>query len=515
MERNIAAVILLLFSCQAAAAARAGGVRRPPTLARHYASSSAHRHRHHVTAAGDASDGGVSVPPTVQYETRRYTQRLDHFNSLPASYATFQQRGAHLPVRRQRDRHRPVHQQHTGFMWEAAPRFRAMLVFVEHRYYGESLPFGGAREAAFRDAATKGYLTVTQALADYASFVLSLKANLSAPAAPVLVFGVSYGGMLAAWMRLKYPHVVMGAVASSAPILSFYGIVDPYAFYDRITDDFKREQELLRRASEVVGRSLRCARNKGRPGIAETGISVWDIPSLLDNAVAEAAMTDYPTPGFLTPLPAYPVRSMCRAIDDRQTPAASSSSGNEYGNSSTTLLLLPQQVRDAMNVYYNHTGAAACFGAAEDDDPYDGWNWEACTEMMVMAYGVRDGSVLPPSPSNFTDVVDDCRKDTGLPPRPFWIETEFGGYDIANVLNKSASNILFFNGLRDPWSTGGVLKSISDSVIALVEPKGAHHVDLRFSSKDDPEWLKQVRVKETRIIARWLKQYYSDEGIAT
>ncbi|CAD6258299.1 unnamed protein product [Miscanthus lutarioriparius] len=509
MERIIAAVILLLFSCQAAAAARAGGVRRPPTLARHYASSSVRRHRHHVTAAGDASDGGVSVAPTVQYETRRYTQRLDHFNSLPASYATFQQRylindtfwgGPAAPIFLYAGNEADIDlfTNNTGFMWEAAPRFRAMLVFVEHRYYGESLPFGGTREAAFRDAATNSPRATSP-----------LKANLSAPAAPVLVFGGSYGGMLAAWMRLKYPHVVMGAVASSAPILSFYGIVDPYAFYDRITDDFKREQELLRRASEVVGRSLRCARNKGRPGIAETGISVWDIPSLLDNAVAEAAMTDYPTPGFLTPLPAYPVRSMCRAIDDRQTPAASSSSGNEYGNSSTTLLLLPQQVRDAMNVYYNHTGAA------EDDDPYDGWNWEACTEMMVMAYGVRDGSVLPPSPSNFTDVVDDCRKDTGLPPRPFWIETEFGGYDIANVLKKSASNILFFNGLRDPWSTGGVLKSISDSVIALVEPKGAHHVDLRFSSKDDPEWLKQVRVKETRIIARWLKQYYSDEGIAT
>lgn len=35
----------------------------------------------------------------------------------------------------------------TGFMWENAQKFGAMVMFVEHRYYGVSLPFGNASYA--------------------------------------------------------------------------------------------------------------------------------------------------------------------------------------------------------------------------------------------------------------------------------------------------------------------------------------------------------------------------------
>ena len=45
--------------------------------------------------------------------------------------------------------------------------------------------------------------------------------------------------MLASWFRLKYPHVAIGALASSAPILQFDDITPWSSFYDAISQDFK------------------------------------------------------------------------------------------------------------------------------------------------------------------------------------------------------------------------------------------------------------------------------------
>jgi lysosomal Pro-X carboxypeptidase len=88
-----------------------------------------------------------------------------------------------------------------------APTYNASVAFIEHRYYGDSVP----------NTQNYYYLTTSQALYDFADIVEKLKPITNTA---VITFGGVYSGMLAAFFRIKYPHIVDGAIASSAPFLA-------------------------------------------------------------------------------------------------------------------------------------------------------------------------------------------------------------------------------------------------------------------------------------------------------
>ena len=57
-------------------------------------------------------------------------------------------------------------------------------------------------------------------MGDYAYLLDNIRSSIKgAEQSPTIVFGGSYSGMLAAYFRMKYPHIVVGAHAASAPIL--------------------------------------------------------------------------------------------------------------------------------------------------------------------------------------------------------------------------------------------------------------------------------------------------------
>lgn len=79
------------------------------------------------------------------------------------------------------------------YMYTLAEEHNAMLVDVEHRFYGESYPT--------TDMSTENlkYLSSAQALADLARVIASIKATYATESSQVITVGGSYPGNLAAW----------------------------------------------------------------------------------------------------------------------------------------------------------------------------------------------------------------------------------------------------------------------------------------------------------------------------
>ncbi|EIW81201.1 peptidase S28 [Coniophora puteana RWD-64-598 SS2] len=88
-------------------------------------------------------------------------------------------------------------------------------VVLEHRYYGKSIPVPNFSTDNLR------WLNNAQAAADSANFMATVKfdgidEDLTAPEVPWIYYGGSYAGARAAHMRVMYPELVFGAIASSA-----------------------------------------------------------------------------------------------------------------------------------------------------------------------------------------------------------------------------------------------------------------------------------------------------------
>ncbi|KAJ0083415.1 hypothetical protein Patl1_30536 [Pistacia atlantica] len=378
-----------------------------------------------------------------------------------------------------------------GFLPDNALRFKALLVYIEHRYYGKSIPFA-SREEALNNASTIGYFSSAQAIADYAEIILHIKKKYQAEDSPVIVVGGSYGGMLASWFRLKYPHVALGALASSAPILYFDDITPQNGYYSVVTRDFREASETCYRtilkswseidkvASTPNGLSILSEKFRTCKPLKKSS----ELKDFLDSTYATAAQYNQP--------PEYPVTMVCGGIDG--APPETDLLGKIFAG------------------VVGFRGNKSCYVNAprNESETSVGWQWQTCSE-MVMPIARDNTTMFPPMPFNISSFIDECSQSYGVPPRPHWVTSYYGGHDIKLILQRFSSNIIFSNGLRDPYSSGGVLKDISDSVVAVHTVNGSHCLDiLPANATSDPDWLVKQRKIEVEIIEGWIAKYNKD-----
>ena len=100
-----------------------------------------------------------------------------------------------------------------GYVAVLGKQYSALLISVEHRFYGQSIPYGNVTTENYK------YLTVEQALADLAAFTAYFKTiSPSTAIAKWVAFGGSYPGALSSWYRSAYPSLTVGSLSSSGVV---------------------------------------------------------------------------------------------------------------------------------------------------------------------------------------------------------------------------------------------------------------------------------------------------------
>ncbi|CAG9856689.1 unnamed protein product [Phyllotreta striolata] len=391
-----------------------------------------------------------------------------------------------------------VYSQNTGFLFEVAATFKGLLVFIEHRYYGRSLPF--SNESMTLE--NLRYMTTSEALGDFVSIIDLLKRETFENTAsidnhPVIVFGGGYSGALAAWMRMKYPFLVLGAIASSAPMIYGSSVKNCECFYDVVTKMFEKyghEQcvKTIKLGWEVL---INLSRSKiGLDFISSTWrlckrlSSTEDLEMLLEwlgEILVKLALNNYHYPSnFFTPLPAYPLKVFCEKLT------------TSFFNDTKSLV---QYFGQALQVYTNYSGRVSC-NEFEDQSDYL-YNYQKCVELIMPKCSI-DSDMFIHRPWIYEKFALECKNRYGIFNNDAdWINRAYGGSSL-----KYASNIVFSHGELDPYSCYGIRSNVSSTVRAVDITEGSHHVDLRNPDVSDNNYITDVRKSHIQTIKAWLSK---------
>ena len=477
---------------------------------------------------------GVAADPLQ----RTFTTKLDHFNASRADTFTMryivddQYWNTHAadkkpgPILFYAGNEGSVWDfyKNSGFMTKTlAQEFGGLVVAGEHRFFGESFPFDKSTAFTYPN---NTFLTIENTMMDYVKLIKQIKNDYNAHDKAVIVFGGSYGGMLASWIRMKYPATFQGALAASAPILSFKGApsAPETGFDDVITNAFETVYEnktcssgikeafavidSFREKDDDAWKFFQDTLKLCKP-LAET----QDVLNLYQHFKAGfeyMVMTDYPyASDFLQPMPAWPVNASCVPFAGIAPPSSEDLKEAKLGAITDRQKQMITALKAASDVYFNSSGQISCtdFDDTEATGSLaaEGWNVLACNQLaMPMSNG--DNTLFNKTTFDYDGYTAYCKAKYGLEPNYQYALYEYGGFNETWDF-KPMKNIIFSNGNIDPWNAGGVKEFINFDLPTFMIRGGAHHLDLREPNDADGDDVKWVRKQEMDIIARWINDY--------
>ncbi|KAH8099959.1 peptidase S28 [Cristinia sonorae] len=392
-------------------------------------------------------------------------------------------------------------------------------VVLEHRYYGQSIPVQNFTTDSLR------WLNNEQALADSANFIANVKfpgidTDLTAPNTPWIYYGGSYAGARAAHMRVLYPELVYGAIASSAVTVA---TIDNWRYSDIIRrfapqDCIKQILTTMRTVDELLLKG-----GKHRDAIKQffgMGAVTHDVDfaSMLDSPFWTWQNTNwdagYGDPRFF---------AFCDDLgepDDKEVKIASGIKVNSalarfaaHMNKTYVSQCVPPQTQDE------------CFGTfnpgqySKDDisQSWRLWGFQVCTQwayfdppppvgipslrsrLITLEYDSKACRLAYPPGEHFqVPVLPDVESVNRL-----------GGFDIA------ADRLAFIDGEADPWRSNtphaDEAKPRADTTLRPFKylPGAVHHWDENGLSDPsaEPPLIQQIHKQQVDFVKAWLKDF--------
>ncbi|XP_063920560.1 putative serine protease K12H4.7 isoform X2 [Zophobas morio] len=397
----------------------------------------------------------------------------------------------------------------TGGSWvDDAEKHGALLLQLEHRYYGKSHPT--------EDMSTENlkYLTSQQALADLATFITAMNKNYSLPSdVKWIAFGGSYPGSLAAWLRFKYPHLVHGAVSSSSPLLAkvdfsnyFKVVRESLAAYsdDCVAAVQQGVREIGTLLKDEGGRkNLNKIFNLCTPiqESLEKPLDISNFYEMIADNFGEVVQENGANRNSSQANANITIDAVCEILVNQTI----GSHVNRLGKVNDLLLI----TRDEKCMDYQYEKMIDSLRNvswdSEEDEGDRQWMYQLCTEFGFFTTSSNESHIFGDKfPTSFfiqqcKDIFGDSYDEDFIDGAVDHTNMLYGGFDI------EVSNVVYVYGSIDPWHALGITKTLDKKAPAIYIEGTAHCVDLYSPADTDSAQLTAARQKVSQLIESWLK----------
>lgn len=365
-----------------------------------------------------------------------------------------------------------------------AQRHGALVVALEHRFYGKSIPLNMSFESD-----NLRYLSSRQALEDLVKFrehIIDQRALQQNGTNTWVVFGCSYPGCLSAWARSKYPHLFNASLAGSAPIMAKLDFFE----YDQVVRSSAGDQcaNAIRNATLTIEKQLEAGDDsiKHRFGCDEIDNDVAFLYSLAD-MVAFGIQYGYWQP-------------MCGdRFNQIPTDSAPSLYVDTYIN--FTQWLFNDLLHTTCDSFNMMSESMFSVNSSDPSANQRQWYWQSCNEFGFFQSAPKENSLRSEKITADWHVWL-CEQLFELPGITPDIQATNDFYGSTGI---HTSQTVFSNGELDPWKMLSITfnndKAQMQGVDSVIVGQASHCANFH---RNDTDKIREARAKVSKIMDCYL-----------